>query len=149
MQDKVLLAVPTCMMWKIIHFCARYSGNHIKSKFLEVRLKSNFLHSSHHLPVQLTPGAVTHTRMQLATWLGNTSSLLVVHENDIYLQRNPVDPEQPHALRITDTGVPGEIFNGVPDWLYQGENYFCSISNLFLQNCSFIRAVEFGCRNLK
>lgn len=78
------------------------------------------LHCSHHLPVQLTPGTVTHTRLQLATWLGNTSSLLVVHENDIYLQRNPVDPEQPLALRITDTGVPGEIYNGVPDWLYQG-----------------------------
>ena len=88
---------------------------------LWVHERTIILHCSHHLPVQLTPGTVTHTRLQLATWLGNTSSLLLVHENDIYLQRNPVDPEQPLALRITDTGVPGEIFNGVPDWLYQGE----------------------------
>lgn len=58
------------------------------------------------------------TRMQYATWLGNTSSLLMISENDIFLRMGPAAIED---TRLTDTGVPGVIYNGVPDWLYQEE----------------------------
>lgn len=58
------------------------------------------------------------TRLQYATWLGNTSSLLLISENDIFLR---MDPGATDDTRLTDTGVPGVIYNGVPDWLYQEE----------------------------
>lgn len=58
------------------------------------------------------------TRLQHAAWLGNTSGLLMVSENDIYVRMAPSAPED---ARLTDTGVPGVIYNGVPDWLYQEE----------------------------
>lgn len=42
----------------------------------------------------------------------------MVSENDIYLRMGPAATED---IRLTDTGVPGVIYNGVPDWLYQEE----------------------------
>lgn len=29
------------------------------------------------------------------------------------------------AFRVTDTGKPDEIFNGVPDWVYEGKYSRC------------------------
>jgi len=58
------------------------------------------------------------TRLQHATWLGNTYNLLMISENDIFLRMGPSATED---TRLTDTGEPGVIYNGVPDWLYQEE----------------------------
>lgn len=58
------------------------------------------------------------TRLQYATWLGNTTYLLTVSENDIFLRMGPAATDD---IRLTDTGVPGVVYNGVPDWLYQEE----------------------------
>lgn len=41
----------------------------------------------------------------------------MISENDIYLRMGPAAED----IRLTDTGVPGVIYNGVPDWLYQEE----------------------------
>lgn len=74
---------------------------------------------SHHTPLRLQASRrMQQTRLQHAAWLGNTSSLLMISENDIYLRMSPAATED---LRLTDTGVPGVIYNGVPDWLYQEE----------------------------
>lgn len=74
---------------------------------------------SHHTPLLLKESSrrMQQTRLQHATWLGNTSSLLMISENDMYLKMGPAVEE----IRLTDTGVPGVIYNGVPDWLYQEE----------------------------
>lgn len=42
----------------------------------------------------------------------------MISENDIYLRLTPAATED---IRLTDTGVPGVIYNGMPDWLYQEE----------------------------
>lgn len=68
---------------------------------------------------------VQRTRLQYAGWLGNTSSLIIVADNDIYLRQSPTDEED---IRVTNTGYQNVIYNGVPDWLYQGKrNYFIII----------------------
>ncbi|CAB3386697.1 Hypothetical predicted protein [Cloeon dipterum] len=79
--------------------------------------------NDHHLPIRLKPGAATHSRLQFASWVGNTTSLLLVHDNDLYLQRTPIPPAAPAKpqVRLTASGVPGEFYNGVPNWLYQEE----------------------------
>lgn len=75
---------------------------------------------SHHMPVRLKHSPkVQRTRLQYATWLGNTSSLLIVVENDIFVKRSPSDESD---NRITSTGFADLVYNGVPDWLYQGKN---------------------------
>lgn len=50
--------------------------------------------------------------------MGNTTSLVMISDNNILLRLSPTAPED---KRLTDTGVPGIIYNGVPDWLYQEE----------------------------
>lgn len=74
------------------------------------------------MPVRLKASLkVQRTRLQYAAWLGNTTSLVIVVDNDIYLKQSPSDEED---IRITNTGKPDLIYNGVPDWLYQGEYDF-------------------------
>lgn len=73
------------------------------------------------MPVRLKDSPkVQRTRLQYATWLGNTTSLLIVVDNDMYVKQSPSDEED---NRITNTGLPDLVYNGVPDWLYQGD-YF-------------------------
>lgn len=42
----------------------------------------------------------------------------MISDNDIYVRMAPSAAED---ARLTDTGVPGVIYNGIPDWLYQEE----------------------------
>lgn len=75
--------------------------------------------NDHHMPVRLKDSPkVQRTRLQYASWQGNTSSLVIVVDNDIYLRQSPADEED---IRLTKTGVSNLIYNGVPDWLYQEE----------------------------
>lgn len=70
------------------------------------------------MPVKLKDSPkVQRTRLQYAAWLGNTTSLLIVVDNDIYLRQSPADEED---VRLTHTGYANLIYNGIPDWLYQG-----------------------------
>ncbi|XP_047520693.1 inactive dipeptidyl peptidase 10 isoform X2 [Pieris napi] len=56
--------------------------------------------------------------LQHAEWAPVGSGLVFVHDNDIYYK-----PKVLKALvcRITSNGVPGVLFNGVPDYLYETE----------------------------
>ncbi|XP_055836833.1 inactive dipeptidyl peptidase 10 isoform X2 [Episyrphus balteatus] len=75
--------------------------------------------NDHHMPVKLKDSPkVQRTRLQYAAWLGNTTSLIIVADNDIYLRQSPAEEED---IRITNTGYQNVIYNGIPDWLYQEE----------------------------
>ncbi|XP_005178045.2 prolyl endopeptidase FAP [Musca domestica] len=75
--------------------------------------------NDHHMPVKLKDSPkVQRTRLQYATWLGNTTSLIIVADNDIYIRQSPSDEED---VRITFNGYQNLFYNGVPDWLYQEE----------------------------
>jgi hypothetical protein len=74
---------------------------------------------SHHIPIRLNEAPrVQQSRLQHVTWLGNTTALILVAENDIYVR---ISPDGAHDFRLTVSGEPGIIYNGIPDWLYQGE----------------------------
>lgn len=74
------------------------------------------------MPVRLKESPkLQRSRLQYASWLGNTTALVIVSENDIYLRQSPSDEED---IRLTTTGYSDIIYNGVPDWLYQGENRY-------------------------
>lgn len=73
---------------------------------------------SHHTPIRLNDAPkVQQSRLQHVTWLGNTTALILVAENDIYVR---LSPDGGQDFRLTDSGRPGTIYNGIPDWLYQG-----------------------------
>lgn len=56
--------------------------------------------------------------LQLASWAPRGNALVYVYQNNIYYR-----PEAEVAVdyQITDTGVVGTVYNGVPDWVYEGE----------------------------
>lgn len=71
------------------------------------------------MPVRLKDSSkVQRTKLQFASWLGNTTSLAIVSENDIFIRQSPASEED---VRVTNTGKADLIYNGVPDWLYQGK----------------------------
>lgn len=52
-----------------------------------------------------------------ATWAPTTDALAFVSHNDLYYTTGP---DLDTMYRITDTGQIGSIFNGIPDWVYEG-----------------------------
>lgn len=57
--------------------------------------------------------------LQLVKWAPTGNSYIYVYMNDIYLR--PSAREQTlQEYRLTSTGRPGTIYNGVPDWVYEG-----------------------------
>lgn len=57
-------------------------------------------------------------QLQLASWAPVGTGLVYVLKNDIYYIPSPDRVLYPE--RITDDGVEGVIYNGVPDWVYEG-----------------------------
>lgn len=56
--------------------------------------------------------------VQRAQWAPTGSGLVFVHENDLYYKIH--GSRHSRVVRITDTGS-STVFNGIPDWLYQGQ----------------------------
>lgn len=52
-------------------------------------------------------------------------SLIMVYNYDIFYRLGPRTFE---SYRVTDDAIPGVIYNGIPDWLYEG-----SVNDLFLK----------------
>lgn len=59
--------------------------------------------------------------IQKAQWSPTGSGLVFVYKNDLYYKIH--GNRHSRVLRITDTGS-STVFNGVPDWLYQGKRRF-------------------------
>lgn len=54
-------------------------------------------------------------------------SLIIVYKYDIYYR---LGPRTYQSFRVTDDAIPGVIYNGIPDWLYEG--MFCALTLLLL-----------------
>lgn len=52
-------------------------------------------------------------------------SLIIVYNYDIYYMSGPHSQQ---AYRITKSASPGHIYNGVPDWLYEGKQKCIRVS---------------------
>lgn len=57
-------------------------------------------------------------------------SLVMVYNYDIYFRTGPNSQQ---VFRVTKTGVPGVIYNGIPDWLYE-EEILSSNTALWMSN---------------
>ncbi|XP_008194405.1 inactive dipeptidyl peptidase 10 isoform X2 [Tribolium castaneum] len=71
----------------------------------------------HQIPLRLEMSSKAEPEtFQYVSWLGDTTSLLMVYNNDIYFRQSPMDETE---TRLTFSGRPEVIYNGIPDWLYQ------------------------------
>lgn len=85
------------------------------------------------MPVQLKASpTVSKTRLQYANWIGHTTSMLIIVDNDIYIRQSPTDEED---VRLTFTGQPDIFYNGFSDWLYQGKQFSIKIHFHFKSTC--------------
>ena len=60
----------------------------------------------------------THPHLLHAKWANQGHGLIMVLDYDIYYM---TDPTHSISYRVSDTAIPGILFNGVPDWLYEGK----------------------------
>lgn len=97
--------------------------------------------NDHHMPIRLKDSSNSQkTRLQYASWVGDTNALAMVVENDIYLRQSPSSEED---YRLTFTGEENTLYNGVPDWLYQEEIFktfeaiWISLDGTYLMFASF------------
>jgi len=61
------------------------------------------------------------TKLQYCAWIKNTenkNSLIYVFENNIYVRENALVEDD---IAITTDGVIDNVFNGIPDWVYEEE----------------------------
>ena len=57
----------------------------------------------------------------LAKWAPTEDRLVLVFQNNIYYRPNPMENE---TFKITEDGEEGIIFNGIADWVYEGNTIF-------------------------
>lgn len=70
------------------------------------------------LPDDIGGGVISEgPLLLLAMWTPKGHGLITVKDYDIYYRPAP---RSSTGYRVTDTGIPGRINNGVPDWLYEG-----------------------------
>ncbi|XP_043242321.1 dipeptidyl peptidase 4-like isoform X1 [Amphibalanus amphitrite] len=76
-------------------------------------------------PLTPTPEERGHPALSYAAWVptdnvthGRGNALVMVYKNDIYYKTSAAAET---VDRVTTSGQPGVVFNGVPDWLYEEE----------------------------
>ncbi|XP_014604197.1 PREDICTED: venom dipeptidyl peptidase 4 isoform X1 [Polistes canadensis] len=71
--------------------------------------------------------------LQLVTWAPRGNALIYVHQNNIFYRPSA---EIPIDYQITDSGIFGTIYNGVPDWVYEEEVFSSNKALWFSPNGS-------------
>ena len=56
--------------------------------------------------------------LRYATWNNKDNNIIYVYDNDIYFRQTPASTVD--DTRLTNDGEQEAIFNGVPDWVYEG-----------------------------
>ena len=57
--------------------------------------------------------------LRYVTWNKQGNSLIYVYENNIYFRQIPTNVMD--DVQLTMDGEPEGIFNGIPDWVYEGK----------------------------
>lgn len=58
--------------------------------------------------------------VQLAKWVPDSNGLVFIMDNNVYYRRGP--GLESKEIQLTHDGEPGVKYNGVTDWVYEGNN---------------------------
>lgn len=85
-----------------------------------VKLQSQFvfIRFSETIPLSPKSDSIDWPHMHHAQFTPEGHALIMVYNYDIYFRRTLRAPE---TYRVTTDAVPGIVYNGVPDWLYEGK----------------------------
>jgi hypothetical protein len=54
---------------------------------------------------------------QLVVWAPDGNAFVYVHRNNIYYRPTAASKAE---VQLTTSGIPGIIYHGIPDWVYEG-----------------------------
>ena len=78
------------------------------------------LDASRNQTVEITPTSQPKgTKLQYAQWVPNTNKVVYVFGNNIYIRN--FDDQEKKDEQLTTDGVVDNIYNGIPDWVYEEE----------------------------
>lgn len=75
-----------------------------------------------------------------ATWSPNGHSLAYIFSNNIYYRASPKSKD----IQVSSSGIPGTIFNGIADWVYEEEVLSDTRAIWFSPNGAKIAWIEFN-----
>ncbi|KAL1124200.1 hypothetical protein AAG570_001970, partial [Ranatra chinensis] len=81
--------------------------------------------------------------IQLVVWAPVGNAYAYVYLNDIYYRSSPRE-QLIQEYRLTHTGRPGTIYNGVPDWVYEEEILSSNTALWFSQDSQYIAYATFN-----
>ncbi|XP_069948629.1 inactive dipeptidyl peptidase 10-like isoform X3 [Cherax quadricarinatus] len=128
LTSRVLVSNITFRQLNVAHFSVspdlRYVllAEHVEKLFrysFKAKYHIYVIETQHHFPLTPTPDDRGHPSLVLAKWAPIGSGLVMVDDQyNIIYKRTASNPD---VHRITDTGRPGILYNGVPDWVYEEE----------------------------
>lgn len=83
--------------------------------------------------------------IQVCLWSPTGNSIAFVKENDVYY----IDSANGVERRLTFDGVPGVIYNGVPDWVYEEEVFGTDYALWFSPDSTKMAIVSFDDTNVE
>nr|XP_003707763.1 PREDICTED: venom dipeptidyl peptidase 4 isoform X1 [Megachile rotundata] len=86
-------------------------------------------------------------RLLLAKWSPAKNALVYVRENDIYYK--DFSDTNSQERRLTHTGKPGVVFNGIPDWVYEEEVLASASALWFSPDGKHLAFITFNDTNVK
>jgi hypothetical protein len=54
---------------------------------------------------------------QLVVWAPEGNGFVYVHRNNIYYRPTAASIAE---VQLTQSGIPGVVYHGIPDWVYEG-----------------------------
>ncbi|XP_039280705.1 venom dipeptidyl peptidase 4 isoform X2 [Nilaparvata lugens] len=84
--------------------------------------------------------------VQIARFVSKSNAVIYVMKNDIYYTESPYSPNT--VVRLTFNGVPGIIFNGVCDWVYEDRIYEKTRAFYFSTDGAFMSYLSFNDSNV-
>ncbi|XP_060113249.1 prolyl endopeptidase FAP isoform X2 [Heteronotia binoei] len=82
--------------------------------------------------------------IQYISWSPTGHKLAYVYQNNIYLKQDPRDP----PIQITTNGKQNEIFNGIPDWVYEEEMLAVKYALWWSPNGKNVAYIQFNDTNI-
>ncbi|XP_043264684.1 venom dipeptidyl peptidase 4 [Colletes gigas] len=86
-------------------------------------------------------------RLALGSWSPTRNAVVYVLQNDIYYQTFSETGSK--VRRLTHTGVPGVIYNGVPDWVYEEEVLDSAVALWFSPNGDYLAFASYNDTEVK
>ncbi|XP_059059410.1 venom dipeptidyl peptidase 4-like [Achroia grisella] len=90
--------------------------------------------------------AIGNGLLQVVVWSSN-ASLAYVQENNVYYVPDVAQPET--VVMLTTEGVPGEVYFGATDWIYEEEVFNAAEALWFSPNGTYLAVASFNDTNVE